>query len=342
MPLPESRPLIINTNEPENGTNVNDVLTWNGTSWESAAPVAIVLPAAVSGQVLSYNGTSWEGSNSILGTTITNTTGSVLSIASNKTLKCDNTLTIQGTDGTTITFPTINDTLVGIDNTQTLINKTITQFKLTPETTPTGSTGMIYYDSTENLFKYYNGTFWISICKFNPVSIQLANLILSSNNGIFYAIPVIIAFGLMNSGNNITTSTLQNGWSASGQLTSEMTTSAQNITSTLSEIDNYIQYTYPSQPAGVYSIIFTAISRENSAIITLSEITSGITIAQVDLYRNTTTIGTGSQFEFQFMFNGINGADAEIKIRWTAASKNVASLGYNIRLSGYIQLTRYG
>lgn len=51
--------------------------------------------------------------------------GSV-SVSSGKTLASSNTLTLAGTDGTTMTFPASSATIVGTTTTQTLTNKTLT------------------------------------------------------------------------------------------------------------------------------------------------------------------------------------------------------------------------
>src|SRR4030095_3170001 len=49
-----------------------------------------------------------------------------LSIASGKTLTASNSLTLAGTDATTMTFPTTSTTVVGTTDTQTLTNKAVT------------------------------------------------------------------------------------------------------------------------------------------------------------------------------------------------------------------------
>lgn len=53
-------------------------------------------------------------------------TGSTLTIADGKTFTVNNTVTLSGTDSTTMTLPTATTTLVGTDSTQTLTNKRVT------------------------------------------------------------------------------------------------------------------------------------------------------------------------------------------------------------------------
>jgi hypothetical protein len=65
-----------------------------------------------------------------------------LSIASGKTLTGSNTLTLAGTDGTTMTFPTTSTTVVGLTDTQTLTNK-----RVTPRLNTTADTGSLTVDS---------------------------------------------------------------------------------------------------------------------------------------------------------------------------------------------------
>lgn len=62
---------------------------------------------------------------SINSLTITTSTGT-LTIANGKTVTVNNTVTLNGTDGTTMTFPSATTTLVGTDSTQTLTNKRYT------------------------------------------------------------------------------------------------------------------------------------------------------------------------------------------------------------------------
>lgn len=48
-----------------------------------------------------------------------------VNVISGKTLSATNSLTLSGTDGTVMTFPTISDSILGVNSTQTLNNKTI-------------------------------------------------------------------------------------------------------------------------------------------------------------------------------------------------------------------------
>ena len=52
-------------------------------------------------------------------------TGSTLTIADGKTATVNNSLTLAGTDATTMTFPSTSQTVVGLTATQTLTNKTL-------------------------------------------------------------------------------------------------------------------------------------------------------------------------------------------------------------------------
>ena len=87
----------------------------------------------------------------------TDATGGLITYAtfapvSGKKLTVNNTLTLAGTDATTMTFPGASDTVVGLSATQTLTNKTITAVKET-KTAPAISTGTLTLDcSTGNVF----------------------------------------------------------------------------------------------------------------------------------------------------------------------------------------------
>ena len=92
--------------------------------------------------------------NILYGLTITTTTGT-LTIANGKTVTANNTLTFAGTDGTTMTFPSTSQTLVGLTSTATLTNKTLTAPVLTTPTlgvaTATSVNGLTITTSTGTL-----------------------------------------------------------------------------------------------------------------------------------------------------------------------------------------------
>lgn len=77
-----------------------------------------------------------------------------LSVVSGKTLTVSNSLTFQGTDGTTFTFPTATGTVATLDATQELTNKTIGSTGLTFS----GATTDITTVSNQNLAIVPNGT----------------------------------------------------------------------------------------------------------------------------------------------------------------------------------------
>ena len=74
----------------------------------------------------------------VAGLTVTDTTGT-FTLSAGKTLTVSNTLTLQGTDSTTFTFPSGSGTVVTLDSTDTLTNKTI------------GSTGLVFSGATTDI-----------------------------------------------------------------------------------------------------------------------------------------------------------------------------------------------
>lgn len=70
-------------------------------------------------------------------------TGSTLTIADGKTLTASNTLTLAGTDSTTMTFPSTSGTVVTTAATQTLTNKTLTSPTLTTPALGTPASGVL-------------------------------------------------------------------------------------------------------------------------------------------------------------------------------------------------------
>jgi hypothetical protein len=69
-------------------------------------------------------------------------TGSTLTIADGKTLTANNTVTLAGTDGTTMTFPSTSGAVVTEAATQTLTNKTLTSPTINSPTLVTPALGI--------------------------------------------------------------------------------------------------------------------------------------------------------------------------------------------------------
>ncbi len=341
MTEPEPVPIIINFNQLADGNIINDIINWNGTNWEAIENTGW-LSAGVNGQALVYDGADWVGSSTINGLSLTSTTNATLTIASNKTLTYNNSITIEGTDGTTITFPSSSSTLCDINSTQTLTNKTLTHPIITPESsTPTPTAGMMYFDTTENLLRFYNGSNWFYINMASPVSVYLPELAATSNEGIFYAVPVVTAIGLLDTPSG-TTGTATNRWGSNKTLILSVSSAGNLITQVTNTqaLNDYIEFSFDIQPIGIYSIIFTMGSRSTMGIIRLTEQTTGLNICQIDAYRGNTSTLLYQQ-EYPFIFTGSGGNPAELKIRWTVISKNTAiGSNYSLVLYNYIQLIR--
>lgn len=102
-------------------SGVTYLIGWNGSVFQILAPVIneinpIISGATISGSTITtstYNGNTWTAGTGIL------------TIAALKTLTASNSLTLAGTDGTTLTFQG-TDTYVGRATTDTLTNKTLT------------------------------------------------------------------------------------------------------------------------------------------------------------------------------------------------------------------------
>lgn len=342
MSLPPSLPIIIPLDQLADGTDVDDVLTWDGTEWVSA-PVSGALPDAFTGQALVYNGTSWEGSNSVRGVTITSATNATLTIADNKTLSCNNSLTFSGNDGTTMTFPNETDTVVCLSTTQTITNKTLTRPIITSETTPVGSTGMMYYDSTENLLRFYNGTFWQYINMYKAIIINLPNFDII-NGGYFYEIPVYSIIGTNPSSGSVNSTFPTNKWSASSEINFLQVNPAHvRITHTTSAQGNWISFNFGTQDRGIYKLVwYCTVGAQGRGIIKIKEETTNVIFQEADLWSN---LGVGvfynTDFERVFTFNP-NADTGNLTIRWYSDTNNSNSTGYAISLCNNIYLTRLG
>jgi hypothetical protein len=81
-----------------------------------------------------------------------------LTIANGKTFTASNTLTLAGTDGTTMTFPGTSDTIVTLAATQTLTNKTLTSPTLTTPALGTPASGVLSNCTTATLSAGNNST----------------------------------------------------------------------------------------------------------------------------------------------------------------------------------------
>jgi hypothetical protein len=99
------------------GTTTNVPMTVYGASghtanlqdWKASAAGSLVASVSASG---AFSGTTYNG------LTVTTTTGT-LTVASGKTLTASNSLTLAGTDGRTMTFPSTNATIARTDAAQT-------------------------------------------------------------------------------------------------------------------------------------------------------------------------------------------------------------------------------
>ena len=107
---------------------VSNTLTFAGTDGTTQTFPATSATIARTDAGQTFTGTQTFGAltaTTLNGNTFTAGTG-VLTIAAAKTLTASNTLTLAGTDGTTMTFPGTSDTVVTLGATQTLTNKTLT------------------------------------------------------------------------------------------------------------------------------------------------------------------------------------------------------------------------
>lgn len=343
MTLPLSIPIIIPLDELASGENINDVLTWNGETWVSGTPnESSELPPAFSGQALVYDGLEWVGSSSIRGVTFTNTNNATLTIVDDKTLTYNNNVIFSNDDDISITFPSTNDTLSGITLNQTYTNKTLTRPVITSGSTPVGTTGMLYFDSTENLLCMFNGVFWQYFGMYKIIIVTIPGLVSSSNDGIFYAIPVVSAMGTLDTANLTGLNVPVNGWASSGRIFYQATTVVPNVGISSPVQNNYMEYNYGDQSAGIYTTIFTTMNSTIGGIIDVTEVTTSTFIGVVDTYCSQANGMLYDQYKFTFRFNGNAGANATLRIRWTSSIKNSSSSNFGIKLANSIILIRVG
>lgn len=132
------------TNLPQGAQfTINNLSTGTITVQSSGANVIYILAAGTSAVLTAVVATpttaaNWHcryiGTNVATGKLLTVNASLTLAGVDGKTLTVNNNLTLAGTDGTTLTGPGSSDTLVGLNATQTLANKTLTSPALTNAT----------------------------------------------------------------------------------------------------------------------------------------------------------------------------------------------------------------
>ena len=146
------------------GHNYNSgaiILNASGAALDSSVAGLVVKPVRTNEDntngILQYNATTFE------------ITKNSMSLPSSTIVGISDTQTLTNKTLTNPTINTINSlslpssSVVGINDTQTLTNKTLTSPIVTSEATPSTATGKQYFDSTSNLMRYYDGTNWNNI-----------------------------------------------------------------------------------------------------------------------------------------------------------------------------------
>lgn len=221
----------------------------------------------------------------------------------------------------TITIPDTDLVMSGRAVTETLTNKTITHPIITSEATPTPSEGMMYYDSTAHLMRYYDGTLW-RYMGYTPTLVARYHVGSATNNTINSSVAAV------------------SPWSASGNITYATNSDDSFSALYVSAHGNgdYIQLSFGSQPAGVYQLFASFLQFSNMGTIVVSETTTGTTLQTIDLYQpgvNGTSV-TYIRSSFTFPTTGT------LQIKFLTSGHNASASDYYINLNNSVELLRIG
>ncbi len=121
------------------GATSAEAITLSNSSNSITAGTLTATGGSANGVAIGASNPSTGVFTTVNGLAITNNGTNTLSIAAGKTLQASNSLTLAGTDGTTMTFPGSSGTVATLDATQTLTNKTLT----TPSISSISNTGTL-------------------------------------------------------------------------------------------------------------------------------------------------------------------------------------------------------
>lgn len=107
------------------GATTNTAVSLTNTTNTIVAGTLTATGGTIDGITIGGNSPSSGIFQTINGLTIANNGDNTLSIGSGKIVTFGNSVTINGTDGITLTLPSASDTLVGVSSSQSLTNKTI-------------------------------------------------------------------------------------------------------------------------------------------------------------------------------------------------------------------------